>query len=399
MAHSILASFLRRNLRDGDGVFSVASVRNLIDDKTLAEVGAKTRWIKYVPIKVNILAWRIKLNNLPSRLNLSRRGLDLDTILCPSCNLAVESSNHIIFGCPMVKDLFKFFARWWDVSMTTFFSYDEWWNWFSNLQVPSKLKLIFEGVFYISWWVIWNYRNKVIFGPGHQSKDRLTDVIVAFSFTWCRSRCKAKFSWIDRCGGDKWWWAKSGGGGFGLHPWLGKMMQWIGKKKSVFTSIHVKSGGSVRWSWSLVGTGDFLVSSVRKLIDNAILPKGKGKVKDKSKGKDKNKDEGGRLTLIKAVLGSLGIYYLSIFKAHETILNSMESLSSRFFLGGSQDSRNMVWVKWSQALHSQEGGLNNQGCSFNGTWSRIIGTSNFLHSKANYFDMEYKKRVWHEVAT
>ncbi|GKB01694.1 hypothetical protein Tco_0829738 [Tanacetum coccineum] len=40
---------------------------------------------------------------------------------------------------------------------------------------------------------------------------------------------------------------------------------------------------------------------------------------------------GGRLTLIKAVLGSLGIYYLSIFKAPETILNSLESLRSRFF--------------------------------------------------------------------
>nr|GEX66863.1 RNA-directed DNA polymerase, eukaryota, reverse transcriptase zinc-binding domain protein [Tanacetum cinerariifolium] len=197
MAHSILAYSLRRNPRGGDGEFSVASVRNLVDDRTLAEVGAKTRWITYVPIKVNILAWRIKLNNLPSRLNLSRRGLDLYTIFCPSCNSVVQSNNHIFFGFPMVKDLYKFLARWWDVSMKTFFSYDEWWNWFSNLRVPSKLKLIFEGVFYISWWVIWNYRNKVIFGPGHQSKDRLTDDIVAFSFTLCRSRCKAKFSWID----------------------------------------------------------------------------------------------------------------------------------------------------------------------------------------------------------
>nr|GFB82325.1 RNA-directed DNA polymerase, eukaryota [Tanacetum cinerariifolium] len=183
MAHSSLASSLRRNLRGGDGEFSVASVRNLIDDRTLVEVGAKTRWIKYVSIKVNILAWRIKLNNLSSRLNYSRRGLDLDTIFCLSYNSAVESSNHIFFGCPMVKDLYKFLARWWGVSMTTFFSYDEWWNWFSNMWVPSKLKLIFEGVFYISWWVIWNYRNKVIFGSGHQSKVRLTDDIVAFSFT------------------------------------------------------------------------------------------------------------------------------------------------------------------------------------------------------------------------
>nr|GEU43633.1 RNA-directed DNA polymerase, eukaryota [Tanacetum cinerariifolium] len=59
---------------------------------------------------------------------------------------------------------------------------------------------------------------------------------------------------------------------------------------------------------------------------------------------------GGRLTLIKAVLGSLGIYYLSIFKAPETILNSMKSLCSRFFWAGYQDYRNMVWVKWVAAL-------------------------------------------------
>nr|GEX71441.1 hypothetical protein [Tanacetum cinerariifolium] len=141
-------------------------------------------------------------------------------------------------------------------------------------------------------------------------------------------------------------------------------------------------------------------------------------------GANMNLTSSGCLTLIKPVLGSLGIYYLSIFKAPETILNSIESLRSRFFWGGSQDSRNMAWVKWSQvlpyfekgglqigslkafnlallqkwhwrllsspnnmwvniikALHGQEGGLNNQGCSFNGTWSRIIGTSNFRHSK------------------
>nr|GEZ58847.1 RNA-directed DNA polymerase, eukaryota, reverse transcriptase zinc-binding domain protein [Tanacetum cinerariifolium] len=34
------------------------------------------------------------------------------------------------------------------------------------------------------------------------------------------------------------------------------------------------SNSNDRWSWSLVGSSDFSVSSVRKLIDNAILPKG-----------------------------------------------------------------------------------------------------------------------------
>ncbi|GJT61258.1 RNA-directed DNA polymerase, eukaryota, reverse transcriptase zinc-binding domain protein, partial [Tanacetum coccineum] len=87
--------------------FSVSSARNLIDDKTLEMVGSKTRWIKYVPIKVNIHAWRVKLNNLPTRLNLSRRGMDIESIFCPSCNSAVESTSHIFFFCSMVKDLYK----------------------------------------------------------------------------------------------------------------------------------------------------------------------------------------------------------------------------------------------------------------------------------------------------
>ncbi|GJW58690.1 RNA-directed DNA polymerase, eukaryota, reverse transcriptase zinc-binding domain protein [Tanacetum coccineum] len=46
---------------------------------------SSTRWIKAVPIKVNVLAWKIKLDNLPTRLNISRRGMDIDSILCPTC--------------------------------------------------------------------------------------------------------------------------------------------------------------------------------------------------------------------------------------------------------------------------------------------------------------------------
>ncbi|GJZ29180.1 RNA-directed DNA polymerase, eukaryota [Tanacetum coccineum] len=67
----------------GDEEFSVSSARILINDKTLGTVGSKTHWCKHVPLKVNILSWRVKLNNLPTRLNLSRRGMDIQSILCP----------------------------------------------------------------------------------------------------------------------------------------------------------------------------------------------------------------------------------------------------------------------------------------------------------------------------
>ncbi|GKE87439.1 hypothetical protein Tco_1564914 [Tanacetum coccineum] len=44
-------------------------------------------------------------------------------------------------------------------------------------------------------------------------------------------------------------------------------------------------------------------------------------------------------------------------------------------------SPNTLWVNTIKALHGQDGGLDNQGCNFNGIGSRIVGTSNFLHSK------------------
>ncbi|GJX08249.1 RNA-directed DNA polymerase, eukaryota, reverse transcriptase zinc-binding domain protein [Tanacetum coccineum] len=58
---------------EGSGEFSVASVRRLIDENILSEVSTKTRWINVVPIKINIHAWKVKLDCLPTKLNISKR--------------------------------------------------------------------------------------------------------------------------------------------------------------------------------------------------------------------------------------------------------------------------------------------------------------------------------------
>ncbi|GKA04420.1 hypothetical protein Tco_0677201 [Tanacetum coccineum] len=134
---------------------------------------------------------------------------------------------------------------------------------------------------------------------------------------------------------------------------------------------------------------------------------------------------GGRLTLLKTVLGSLGIYYFSLFKVPSTILNYLENLCASFFWGGSQGSKKLSWLKWShvlasfdkgglaigslrsfnlallhkwrwrfhsdrdsfwskiiRVLHGSEGGFDQNGCAFNGIWSKIVGTSNYLHTSS-----------------
>nr|GEV88090.1 RNA-directed DNA polymerase, eukaryota, reverse transcriptase zinc-binding domain protein [Tanacetum cinerariifolium] len=97
---------------EGSGDFSVVYVRKLIDDRRLSVVSSKTRWIKAMPIKVNVHAWKVRLDCLPTRLNISRRGMDVESILCPIFGIAVESSRHLFFDCHVAKDIFRKICRW-----------------------------------------------------------------------------------------------------------------------------------------------------------------------------------------------------------------------------------------------------------------------------------------------
>nr|GEW02676.1 RNA-directed DNA polymerase, eukaryota [Tanacetum cinerariifolium] len=62
------------------GKFSIKSTRLYIHDHLLLEVRAPTRWVKEVPIKINIMAWKASLDKLPTRLNLSLRGINLHRV-------------------------------------------------------------------------------------------------------------------------------------------------------------------------------------------------------------------------------------------------------------------------------------------------------------------------------
>ncbi|GJU46342.1 RNA-directed DNA polymerase, eukaryota [Tanacetum coccineum] len=192
------------NIRDrwiwslqSSGDFTVASIRKLIDEFTLSEVSSSTRWIKAVPIKVNVLAWKIKLDNLPTRLNISRRGMDIDSILCPTCGKAVESTRHIFFTCQIARDILHLITSWWNIPYMEVSSYEEWLVWILSLRLSINHKRIFEGVCYVTWWHIWNFRNKTIFGSESPSKAAIFDEVQSRSFYWCRYRCKAYFSWIE----------------------------------------------------------------------------------------------------------------------------------------------------------------------------------------------------------
>ncbi|GJU17262.1 RNA-directed DNA polymerase, eukaryota [Tanacetum coccineum] len=138
----ILANSLDRWYWDlnGSGSFCVKDVRNLLDEFFLPKDVNATRWIKYIPIKINVFAWKVYLDRLPTKLNLIRRGIQVLSASCPICNSAHEDLSHLLFSCDLATDVMQHVCRWWDVVWTSFGSYSEWLAWFKSIRMGSKSK-------------------------------------------------------------------------------------------------------------------------------------------------------------------------------------------------------------------------------------------------------------------
>ncbi|GJY19819.1 RNA-directed DNA polymerase, eukaryota, reverse transcriptase zinc-binding domain protein [Tanacetum coccineum] len=118
LGHPSLVFSLRRQPSGGaeeEQFYTLLSLRTLLDDFLLPKFDVPTRWINVVPIKVNIFSWRVHLDKLPMRLNLSFKGMEIPSILCPSCNLSMESSSHLLFSCSLARQVWCQVLRWWEL--------------------------------------------------------------------------------------------------------------------------------------------------------------------------------------------------------------------------------------------------------------------------------------------
>ncbi|GJY34652.1 RNA-directed DNA polymerase, eukaryota [Tanacetum coccineum] len=161
----------------GDGEFKVKVIRNFIDDLFLPSSDVATRWVKFIPIKVNVFSWRARRDRLPTRVNLSRRGVLLDSHLCPLCNAAMEDVQHVFFRCDVARVVLRKICRWWDLDWQEICSFSDWDAWFLSFRLSSRLKSILEGVFYVAWWRIWRLRNQLVFDASPPNRSTIFDDI------------------------------------------------------------------------------------------------------------------------------------------------------------------------------------------------------------------------------
>nr|GEZ68954.1 RNA-directed DNA polymerase, eukaryota [Tanacetum cinerariifolium] len=123
-----------------DGRFCVKDVRCLLDDVFLPKAETMCFFLKRRFLRGGLNLFRLKSMFLLGNFVLI--GFPL--------------------GCDMAKDVMFLVSRWWDLEDRRFGSFQEWLAWFNSIRFGAKSKGVLEGVFYISWWSIWNLRNLLL---------------------------------------------------------------------------------------------------------------------------------------------------------------------------------------------------------------------------------------------
>ncbi|GKE25097.1 RNA-directed DNA polymerase, eukaryota, partial [Tanacetum coccineum] len=109
-ASSVADSF-RRGVRDGTERQQWSDLSSLVAPVSISS--SKDRWI--YDLMGDGEFKRARRDRLPTRLNLSRRGVVLDSILCPLCDADVEDVYHVMFRCDMALSVLRKICWWWEL--------------------------------------------------------------------------------------------------------------------------------------------------------------------------------------------------------------------------------------------------------------------------------------------
>nr|GEW98337.1 retrovirus-related Pol polyprotein from transposon TNT 1-94 [Tanacetum cinerariifolium] len=132
------------------------SLSTIIDKKILAchanTVDQAFSWNSWVHSKLNICIWRVFLNRLSTRSNLSRRAiqlLDLSSVFCDS----VETLDHYFYTCLKFKIIWLKIWSWWKAPPISHPSLDDNLNGSSVFSLNKRKSKIFHAVCMTLMWI------------------------------------------------------------------------------------------------------------------------------------------------------------------------------------------------------------------------------------------------------
>ena len=66
-----------------------------------------TRWNMWIPVKINVFIWRVMMDRIPTRKNLDKCNVEIESLLCPMCSGDVRDVSHLFFKFSLAHQLWS----------------------------------------------------------------------------------------------------------------------------------------------------------------------------------------------------------------------------------------------------------------------------------------------------
>ncbi|XP_071713461.1 uncharacterized protein [Rutidosis leptorrhynchoides] len=167
-----------------------------IDDKLILRESIPSATLKnnLVPLKIGIFVWRILRKRIAVKVELDRRGNDLDTLLCPLCNDVVESMDQAIYSCKSGQEIWIGIIKWWNLSLPLGFTLVDLIKCSNAIRLETSKKKVWQAVVWVTCYLIWKNRNLKVFRNDAWATSKIISEVQVKSFEWVKNRSRKSFS-------------------------------------------------------------------------------------------------------------------------------------------------------------------------------------------------------------
>ena len=183
----ISAIRLNTNLKDtwvwraeANGIFSTKYAYQVIKAEQPYEgqhLGFHQLWEIKIPSRALSFAWRLLWDRLPTKDNLAKRQIQIDSDLCPFCHSQPESASHLFFTCVKVLPLWWEFFSW--VKEVRVIHCRPMNNFLQHYSTAGSMASNRR-------WKIWKLRNEMIFHNQSFDISKLADSTLFLMWTWMK---------------------------------------------------------------------------------------------------------------------------------------------------------------------------------------------------------------------
>ena len=183
-------------------MFSVKSAYGLLKGEGEEENSRfyKCFWkIKALP-SAHVTTWRVIENKVASKVNLVRRGIQIECNLCSLCRLSEESTNHLFFDCRVAWKIWNLCYDWLGMNSVDLIVPGSHFEHFKILVAPHSVNLTMGNIWIALVSEIWRHKNNCLFKGGVVDHAEVFSLAQVKVWSWINSKIPSvSFSFFEWC--------------------------------------------------------------------------------------------------------------------------------------------------------------------------------------------------------